>query len=152
MRTVICVALLCALTAFSVAQEKPNSQDKQDDQDYAAYEATFRLGRELFYKQDGAFVRTAAILRACHQDGLAKAVEAKTDPHFTNELTKMIDEGRFRDLPFHTVLSVQNIAQGIRLGYAIGYGEATMLGLGFARRKNDLCGAAVKDANEILKK
>jgi hypothetical protein len=65
MRTVISAAVLCSLTAFSVAQEQPNSQDKQNSQDYAVYEATFRLGKELFleiYKQDGAVVRTAAIL------------------------------------------------------------------------------------------
>lgn len=154
MRTVICAALLCSLTAFSVAQEQPNSQDKQDAQAFAVYEETFRLGKELFlanYMQDIPVIRIAALLRVCGQDGLAKAVEAKQkDPQFNNELTKTL-EGRFHGLPSYAVLSVQNIANGMRLGYAIGYREAAeQHGQADPSFQNQsLCG---KGADEILKR
>jgi len=154
MRTFIYVFCLSSFAAFSTAQEKPKLED-QRNREYVAYQAAGRIGAEMFlavYKKDGFGLRTAAMLRACGQDGLAKAVDAKlSDPRFEKELDRMIKEHRFADLPPYTIGSAQSVANAMRTGYEAGYREANGLTLTMPDGKDFLCAVATRNANEILK-
>jgi hypothetical protein len=153
----ICASLLCSLMALSAAQAQaqPDEQKKVDAQAYAAYEAAGDLGAEIFaesLKHDRPLVRVVAVLEACDQMGLANAVREKdTDRKFDVEISKMVSEGRFKDLPFSVLLSAQAVANGLRAGYEIGYREATQLAHSNPAYKANVCAAAVKGADRLLK-
>lgn len=112
MGIVLIYGLLCSVTAVNVAQAQ--QIDHENAQNFAAYKAAGAIGREMFfetYKQEGALIRTAAILEACDQIGLARAVAAKgKDPDFSIAPKKMIHERRFDNLPTYTLLSAQAVA------------------------------------------
>jgi hypothetical protein len=155
MQPFICAFLFFSFAASSVAGEQTTTLDNEGLQAYTVYEAAGRLGTQMFftvYKKDGFGLRAASMLRACGQDGLARAVDAKqSDPTFKNELTTMISDGRFRDLPNYAILSAQNVANAMRAGYVSGFQEANKLALSLPSGKEYLCEVAVKSANEILK-
>jgi len=144
-------AVLFAITIIPVNAEE-NSDVKQD---YAAYEAVSKIGVEMFfeaYKKNGPIIRTSAMLRACGHDGLATAVEAKhQDRQFTQIIGDMLKNGRFKDLPFSAVLSAQNAANVMLVGYEAGYKDAVALSFHFPQGKAQICAATLKAADEILK-
>jgi hypothetical protein len=140
--------ILAAVSAVAEEQSKP-----QSGHEYEVYKAVGVLGTQMFYevyKNENINIRTYALLLGCSQKGLANAVRAKRkDPTFETVLRNMIEADRFHGLPPYAVLSAQNAANAMLVGYELGYGDA--LSLVGSNGKADACAAAVKIADDILK-
>lgn len=102
-------------------------------------------------------VREAAQLKACGQDGLAKAVEAKeSDPLFVELRLKYQKDGRFIGLEGWAPLVAAQTAAAGRALYKAGYQDATHGALQYLSVdpsfKKRQCDAVIKQANETLRR
>jgi hypothetical protein len=136
----------------SFAQE----QGDKDQEAMREYNEVGKIGMEAFqegFKVNSVVMRTSAMLQACGQDGLARAVLARQqDPKFLNVLRGFLKVGRFDNLPESALFSAQNVANGVRLGHEIGYEQAVSHIIGSDNAiKAVVCDAAIQSANDILK-
>ena len=149
----ILASVLCSATAFNLAQGQPNAQTEDI---YIANEHSTKIGIEMFvaaYNRNGLLMRTVALLETCDQTGLAKAVRTKEpDLQFELATQKLISEGRFDNVPFWSVLVAQAVAKGMRVAYGLGYKAGAGLVQEGTGPGSSICAAAIKSADQLLKK
>lgn len=121
---------------------------------YKTYEKIGLLGTDMylsFATKYSAHMRTAAILKACSMDGLAKMVEAKiADRQFVKILREFIEAGKFLKLPQYAMLSAQAVANGMVVAYSLGFEDSVRVAVADQSKKQAICNAAVSSSNKLV--
>jgi hypothetical protein len=128
--------------------------DETANIDYETYEKTGVIAAEMgtqFINENIVAIRTAATLKYCSKEGLAKSVEAKeTDRQLEDKLQTFVLAGRFDKLPLYAIYEAQSAASNLIIGYNMGF--LAGLRLSAETVKSSLCDVAVNAANQLLAK
>jgi hypothetical protein len=147
------MVLFCVLTIPTMALAQSGPSTDLDDYRISEVTKTKELAIHMFTEflnENIVTLRVSAMLRHCHQEGLAKAVEAKQiDRRLTDKLQKLILEGRFDNLPHYAIFEAQAAASLMITAYNFGLLEGLRL---LDNSNTTTCPAAVDGANKLLEK